>query len=852
MRNTARSTLLLGLALAATAAASGACACAAASDAATQPAPRACLPPPRPLDPPGPDPLGQALVHYMRGRLLMGRQETLLAAEAFRQAAALRPDVALIWMNLGLVQYDAGRVSAAVESLDRALTISPSDPATLYFRARIGISQGDLPAAAGLLDRLLAAAEKESPYHILGTYHLARTRHNMADTEGAIAAYRSLLEMIATPRSFFQRYPELYLVYRSQVKLKERLARLLLDRDQHDEAIAVLREAVAARPRNKDLLGLMYSAHLKKHDFDAAREWARKVIDSDPGGAGGYQRLAETYKAEGKPDAAIDELERYHRSRPDNRFLTMQLATAYEAAGRKDDAVALYRELGAPSAKPSETSVAAALKLAEIHVEAGRPVDALEALGAVLVGEVAASDVLIHAARIIDGLGDRQQVYLQAQRLVGPDVAHYGPFVLVGMLAETIKRPADAISLYDKAIARQAKAAIAYSRKADLLIRAKRHDQALGVYRAAVSAGLNLPVFQRKMGMILEHLGRLDEAIDAYRLARRGFAADKHTRYLLAGALVKKGQFEEAEKELKDLLKMFPKDVLARCQLGGLYLSQGDVAAAEDAVVMARTVDAKALGPKVLLAEIRFRQKRFDDTVRLTRDILATFPRENNMRLLMVYGLAGLERHGEAVTEMRALLAARPENIEWRYLLAGLYTEMGDTAAAEQELQRILQREPDHAPSKNDLGYLWAERGVKLGPAEAMIRQALRADPKSPAYLDSLGWVMYKQGRFSDAAKMLEQATRLAPELDAVLWDHLGDSYWRLDRPTDAAKAWQAAAKILEARSDEAEPDDLARVQGKLKRLRAGAKPEVAPLAPAGERAVPRLNLHGTTRTPQP
>ncbi len=854
MRSTARPTMALGLVLAAIVAAGGGPVRAAAAEAAAaKPLPRACLPPPKPLEPPGPDPLGQALRHYVCGRLLMGRQETVLAAEEFRQAAALRPNVALIWMNLGLTQYDTGRVSAAVKSLDKALELAPSDPPTLYFRTRIAISQGNLPIAVDLLNRLTAAAKKGSPYHILGTYHLARTRHNLADIDGAIAAYRSLLEMVATPKSFFQRYPELYLVYRSQVKLKQRLAHLLLDRDKNDEAIAVLREAIAARPGNRDLLSLMCSAHLKKHDFAGARDWARKVIDSDPGGAGGYQRLVETYKAEGKPDAATAELERYHKQRPDNRFLTMQLATTYESAGRKDEAAALYRELISPSAKSTGTSVTAALKLAEIHIDAGRPVEALEALGSTMVGEQTEATVLYRAAKLIDSLPNREQVYLQARRLVADDVPHYGPFVLVGMLAETVKRPAEAISLYDKAIARQGKAAIAYSRKADLLIRAKRHEPALDVYRAAVSAGLNLPIFRRKMGMILEHLGRLDEALAEYRLARRGAAGDKHTRYLLAGALAKKGRFEEAEKELKGLLKVSPKDVQARCQLAGIYLAQGNVAAAEDAVLLAQGVDPKALNPKVLLAEIRFRQKRYDDTVKLARDILATYPREHNMRLLMAYALAGQSRHGDAAKEVRALLAARPENIGWRYLLAGLYTEMGDTAAAEQELERILQTKPDHAPSKNDLGYLWAERGVKLSRAETMIRQALAANPKNAAYLDSLGWVMYKQGRFEGAVETLEEATRLAPELDPILWDHLGDSYWRLDRHTDAAKAWQAAAKILESHGGEAKPDDLTRVQQKLKKLDAGAKPEVAPIAPSQQRSRPdaRLNLPGTTLSPK-
>ena len=830
MRILAVTTAVLGMVLAAAAPAGE------PSPLETIPAPapkvRDCSPEPQPPEPPGPDPMGQALRHYVRGRLLMSEQQVLPAVEALRQAAILQPDVHAIWLSLGLSKYDSGDVTGAVEAFDRALRLEPSDAATLYFRARIAGSRGDLHTAASLLARLLEAAKKGSPFHILGTYHMAMTRQNQADIDGAIAAYEALLDQLAEPQSFFQRYPELFLVYRSQLKLSQTLAGLLLQQGRSEKAITVLRGALAARPESNELLSLMCTAYLQKKDFPAAREWAKRTIESLPEGATGYQRLAEAYKAEGNADGVIPELERYRREHPGNRMLAWQLASAYEAGGRKKDALPLFRELSAEAEKTPGTGVAAALRSAEILIQENKPVDALQELGAAMVSKLGESAVLVRAARLIDSLTDPQQVYRDAQRLVTDAQTKYGPFVLVGMLAEVARQPADAMALYDKAIAREAGAAIAYSRKADLLIGEGRHEDALAVYRAALKAKLDLAVFHRKIGLILEQLDRPDEAIAEYRLARRGAPDDKATSYLLASALARKGAFDEARQELEAVLARAPNEAQAHCQLAGVYLVQGNLEAAEQSLAKAQALDPKADGPKALLTEVRYRQKRYADAEKMAREFLAEHSEDQDVRLLMAYAMAGQKRHKEAIAEVRSLVAAAPENLSWRYLLSGLYTEMGDAASAERELQHILRAKPDHAPSNNDLGYLWADRGVNLDRAEAMVRQALKVDPQSAAYLDSLGWVLYKRGRFEDAVRTLEEATRLAPELDPVLWDHLGDSYWQLRRRDDAVKAWQNAAKICEAHIADARPDDVQRIRQKLEKSQAGAAPPVAPPAP--------------------
>ncbi|MCX5683507.1 MAG: hypothetical protein NT049_07475 [Planctomycetota bacterium] len=123
-----------------------------------------------------------------------------------------------------------------------------------------------------------------------------------------------------------------------------------------------------------------------------------------------------------------------------------------------------------------------------------------------------------------------------------------------------------------------------------------------------------------------------------------------------------------------------------------------------------------------------------------------------------------------------------------------------------------------------------------MAKAEQLVREALKASPESAAYLDSLGWVLYKEGKFDEAVRTLLDATKAAPELDAVLWDHLGDAYWRLSRQEDAKKAWEAAVKILGDRG-EGKAGDLKRVREKVENVQAGKAPAVAPLAPKDEPA---------------
>ncbi|MBK7188257.1 MAG: tetratricopeptide repeat protein [bacterium] len=101
------------------------------------------------------------------------------------------------------------------------------------------------------------------------------------------------------------------------------------------------------------------------------------------------------------------------------------------------------------------------------------------------------------------------------------------------------------------------------------------------------------------------------------------------------------------------------------------------------------------------------------------------------------------------------------------------HDDLGEDTEAREDLERLRREFPDNAEVANTLGYFLAEKALDLDRAEQMVRQALAADPGNGAYLDSLGWVLYRQGRFEGALDYLIQAVNVLPE-DPVILEHLG------------------------------------------------------------------------------
>ena len=163
--------------------------------------------------------------------------------------------------------------------------------------------------------------------------------------------------------------------------------------------------------------------------------------------------------------------------------------------------------------------------------------------------------------------------------------------------------------------------------------------------------------------------------------------------------------------------------------------------------------------------------------------------------------LQDADRTDEEETILREWVRAEPESPTARYALGIFLDRVGRHDDSEAEFRRAMDLRGGFAEVMNHLGYSLAERNERLSEALSLIRQALELDPWNGAYLDSLGWVYYRMGRFQEAQEPLEQAAREFPN-DPVVLEHLGDLYSRLEDLTAAKQAWRAALEAGPANPD--------------------------------------------------
>jgi tetratricopeptide (TPR) repeat protein len=134
-----------------------------------------------------------------------------------------------------------------------------------------------------------------------------------------------------------------------------------------------------------------------------------------------------------------------------------------------------------------------------------------------------------------------------------------------------------------------------------------------------------------------------------------------------------------------------------------------------------------------------------------------------------------------------------PDSVDLRYAVATTDEEAGHIGAALQELKEVLKLRPDDPAALNAYGYTLADHKLKLARARALIERAYAAAPRNAAILDSLGWVLYRQGHDEQALPYLALAH--ADDRSADIGAHYGEVLWHAGRHAEADQVWDAAAR---------------------------------------------------------
>jgi tetratricopeptide (TPR) repeat protein len=134
-----------------------------------------------------------------------------------------------------------------------------------------------------------------------------------------------------------------------------------------------------------------------------------------------------------------------------------------------------------------------------------------------------------------------------------------------------------------------------------------------------------------------------------------------------------------------------------------------------------------------------------------------------------------------------------PDSVDLRYAIATTYEEAGRVGAALQELDRVLKQRPDDPAALNAYGYTLADHNRKLGEARLLIERAYAVAPRNAAILDSLGWVLFRQGH--DDQALPYAAAAYTEDRGADIGAHYGEVLWHLGRHAEADQVWTEAAR---------------------------------------------------------
>jgi tetratricopeptide (TPR) repeat protein len=290
-------------------------------------------------------------------------------------------------------------------------------------------------------------------------------------------------------------------------------------------------------------------------------------------------------------------------------------------------------------------------------------------------------------------------------------------------------------------------------------------------------------------------LGRLAEmrddraaAVEAYRAARQLDPDDVDVLIPLGENLQRLGRTAEAREALDRAVGIDPLNPSARFGLALLAEADRDWSrAVENMTVAAAGSDLPAVHLQLAFEQSLAGRPR--DAIKTLRHVLRMDPANAAALAYLGFAYDDLGDPRRAVKAYERALSLSDGLSEVHFRAGVCWDELRRFDRAEPHLERAVALNSSYAVALNYLGYSWADRGVRLTEAESMIKSALRLSPDNPAYLDSLGWCLFKQGRASEADSILARAVHMID--DAVVWEHYGDVLKASSRDEESIRAWQ-------------------------------------------------------------
>ncbi|WP_170415128.1 tetratricopeptide repeat protein [Ruegeria atlantica] len=209
-------------------------------------------------------------------------------------------------------------------------------------------------------------------------------------------------------------------------------------------------------------------------------------------------------------------------------------------------------------------------------------------------------------------------------------------------------------------------------------------------------------------------------------------------------------------------------------------------------------------------AEVLGRSGKTDAAAEVLQNLAAQSPGLPSVHVALADLQRRQENYADAVGTYDTAIELTEQGVSGNWFLyyaRGISHErLKNWELAEADFRRALELNPDQPQVLNYLGYSLVERQEKLDEALDMIERAVAARPDSGYIVDSLGWVLFRLGRYDEAVAHMERAVELMP-VDPVVNDHLGDVYWAVGRAREAEFQWKRALSFIDPEDTDGEAD---------------------------------------------
>jgi len=631
--------------------------------------------------------------------------------------------------------------------------------------------------------------------------------------------------------------------------------------DEVNHAIEEYKLALDADPNSSELnndLADLYFRIGRVHDAEVT---ARTLLKSSPDDVDAHKLLGRIYLRQlGENENGVSS-----SSPPDNVL---------------DQAITEFEKIVA--LQPN--SVEDRMVLGELYTVKHEPQKAEDQFKTAQAIEPESEDVVLNLSRLYAESGDLQHAVKSIEAVPVDGRTPKMEFTL-GALYDQMKQPKDAIAAYKRAEDLEPGDLQTMDALAQALLSNEDLDAALKEYQALSQADPENADALSHVAEIERRQGKYEDALVTVRKARKLDPKSLEAGFNEGLLLDILGRFDEAVQTYQDMVD-------ATSHANGAYTDEeknnraiflerlGTVLLEENKVDDAVAAYQKMIDMGGSSAERGYQgqvdayrgAKEYDKAIDVSRKAVAGDPKNRDLKLMLAGELADQGKPDDALAMARALLdgatsdeqrgvwlaigqmnvrlrrwkdaedafdkaeplTTKKEDKTYMFFLRGELAErQKQMDRAEQYFQQALDLDPQNAMTLNYMGYMWADKGVKLPDALKMIKKAVEIEPMNGAYLDSLGWVYFKMGEYELSEDNLRQAVNRT-QTDPTVHMHLGDLYEKTGRIRLAAAQWELSLdEFNKSSASDIEPGDVAKVQKKLETARVKLAKEEGAVTPA-------------------